>query len=37
MVAELEYQGYEFAFVSEAVELVEGLSGLQEFDLADWK
>lgn len=37
MVAELENQGYEFAFVSEAVELVEGLPDLREFDLANWK
>ena len=37
MVVELENQGYEFAFVSEAVKLVERLPDLQEFDLADWK
>jgi peptidoglycan/xylan/chitin deacetylase (PgdA/CDA1 family) len=37
MVAELENQGYEFAFVSEAVEFIGNLPSLQEFSLADWK
>lgn len=37
MVAELENQGYEFAFVSKAIKFVEDLPGLQEFALASWK
>lgn len=37
MVAELKRQGYELAFVSEAFQHVQSLTGLQEFSLADWK
>jgi peptidoglycan/xylan/chitin deacetylase (PgdA/CDA1 family) len=37
MVAELKKQGYEFCFVSEALEHVQSLPGLQEIALADWK
>lgn len=37
MVAALKRQGYEFAFVSEALAHVQAQPGLQEFVLADWK
>lgn len=37
MVAELESREYEFAFMSEAVELVGSLPDLPELALADWK
>jgi peptidoglycan/xylan/chitin deacetylase (PgdA/CDA1 family) len=37
MVARLKQQGYEFLFVSEALEQVHSMPGLQEFALGDWK
>lgn len=37
MIAALKGQGYEFAFVSEALTHVQAQPGLQEIALADWK
>lgn len=37
MVAELKTQGYEFAFMSEALSQVQPQPGLKEFSLEDWK
>ena len=37
MVAELKRQGYEFAFVREAFEYIQSLTGIQEFDLVSWR
>jgi peptidoglycan/xylan/chitin deacetylase (PgdA/CDA1 family) len=37
MLTELRRQGYELAFVSEALAYVQSLSGLQEIALNDWK